>query len=258
MGLLRPGTDDLRLDRGGDPMNNALFVSDLSYVYPDGRSALHDVTLEVSTGERLSILGPNGAGKTTLMLHLNGTLTPSSGSITVDGLLVEAESLPTIRQKVGLVFQDSDDQLFMSSVLEDVMFGPRNLGSSEAEARSTATDALERVGAGHLSERSPHHLSGGERRRVAIATTLAMDPTILVLDEPTADLDPATRYELAELLCSLPVTQLVVTHDLAFAADVCGRSVVMEDGRIVADGATGKILSDSVLLASHRLARPVS
>ncbi len=237
-------------------MTRLLEVSEVSYVYPDGRSGLSDVSLAVQDGERVSILGPNGAGKTTLMLHLNGTLTPTKGTITVNGTTVEDSTLSTIRKNVGLVFQNSDDQLFMSSVIDDVMFGPLNLGFDEATARIKAEESLELVGAGHLTERTPHHLSGGERRRVAIATTLVMEPKIIVFDEPTSDLDPATRHELGELLCSLPVAQLIVTHDLSFVSDVCHRSIIMDEGRVVADRATTELLVDTDLLVAHRLAAP--
>ncbi|MEM9034477.1 MAG: ABC transporter ATP-binding protein [Actinomycetota bacterium] len=234
----------------------ALQVEDLSFSYPDGNRVLEGLSVSAAAGDRIALLGPNGAGKTTLLLHLNGILELQSGSIAVDGLPVDTHNLAEIRRRVGMVFQDADDQLFMPSVREDVAFGPANLGL-DADARAERTDAaLEAVGASSLADRVPHHLSGGEKRRVALATVLAMEPSVLVLDEPTAGLDPAGRRELIDLLASLPQTQLVVTHDLPFALELCPRSIVVDGGRVVADGPTAELLLDRELLARHRLELP--
>jgi cobalt/nickel transport system ATP-binding protein len=210
----------------------------------------------VHHGERVALLGPNGAGKTTLLLHLNGIFRPSSGKVRVAGLDISDDSLMEVRRRVGLVFQDPDDQLFMPTVGQDVAFGPANFGIEGEELESRVSDALAAVSMLGAVDRAPHHLSYGERRRVAIATVLAMRPEILVLDEPTSNLDPASRRELIEALRSLPITQLLVTHDLPFALELCPRSLVMDDGRIVAADTTVEILSDDVLMKTHRLELP--
>jgi cobalt/nickel transport system ATP-binding protein len=231
-------------------------VSGISYSYPDGREALRDVSFQVGAGERVAILGPNGAGKTTLALHLNGILGEGLGTVRVDGLEVAEENLLEVRRRVGMVFQDPSDQLFMPSVAEDVAFGPANLGLAGEELKAVVAGALDRVGASDLSDRVPHHLSGGERRRVSIAGVLAMNPTVLVLDEPASGMDPAGRRELIETLLGLELTQILVTHDLAMAAEVCHRALLMDAGRIVADGPTHAILADEALLEAHRLELP--
>lgn len=234
----------------------ALRIEDLSFSYPDGHAALDELSMSAAPGERIALLGPNGAGKTTLLLHLNGILELQSGTITVDGLTLDPGNLTEIRRRVGMVFQDADDQLFMPSVGEDVAFGPANLGL-DADTRAERVErALAAVDATALADRAPHHLSGGEKRRVALATVLAMEPSVLVLDEPTAGLDPAGRRELIDLLAALPQTQLVVTHDLPFALELCDRSVVIDSGRVAADGATAELLLDEALLARHRLELP--
>ncbi|MDQ3914667.1 MAG: energy-coupling factor ABC transporter ATP-binding protein [Actinomycetota bacterium] len=230
-------------------------VRGLTYGYPDGRPALAGVDLTVPRGERLAVLGPNGAGKTTLALHLNGILKPAAGTVRVDGLVV-SRHLKEVRRRVGIVFQDPDDQLFMTSVGEDVAFGPANLGYRGAELHGRVDRALAAVGMGEASGRPPHHLSFGERRRVALATVLAMDPTVLVLDEPTSNLDPAGRRELADVLTRLPVTLVMITHDLPYALQLCERSVVMDGGRIVADAPTASLLRERELLERHRLELP--
>ena len=224
----------------------------LRYRYPSGAVALDGVDLDVARGERVAVLGPNGAGKTTLMLHLNG-LIHGGGDLWVCGQDARTADL---RARVGLVFQDPDDQLFMPSVLEDVAFGPLNLGASPAEGLARARSALEAVRMGEYAERAPHQLSLGQRRRVAVAGVLAMAPELLVLDEPSASLDPRTRRELLELLDGLGQTMLVVTHDLPFAAQLCERAVVLSAGRIVADGPCHAVLEDSDLLAAHDLELP--
>ncbi len=237
----------------------ALAVRDLHFRYPDGHSALRGVDLRLTPGERVAVLGPNGAGKTTLVLHLNAILTPESGTVEVGGLRVvprDRAVVTEIRRRVGLVFQDPDDQLFMPTVAEDVGFGPANLGLRGEQLRERVGEALDAVGMAEHADRSPHHLSFGQRRRVAVATVLAMRPDILVLDEPSSNLDPASRRELAEVLTRLPVTLLMVTHDLPYARQLCPRSVILDDGRVVADGRTRELLADSELLAAHRLELP--
>jgi cobalt/nickel transport system ATP-binding protein len=234
----------------------SLEVSDLSFSYPDGHQALRDVELHVHHGERVALLGPNGAGKTTLLLHLNGILRPSSGTVRVAGLEISDESVLEVRRRVGLVFQDPDDQLFMPTVGQDVAFGPANFGVEGIELDNLVIEALTAVSMLDAVERAPHHLSYGERRRVAIATVLAMKPEVIVLDEPTSNLDPASRRELVDVLRHLPITQLVVTHDLPFALELCPRSLVMDGGHIVAGDSTVEILSDETLMKAHRLELP--
>jgi cobalt/nickel transport system ATP-binding protein len=233
-----------------------LEVRGLAFAYPDGHQALFGVDLHVHRGERVALLGPNGAGKTTLVLHLNGILAAGAGSVTVSGLPVTKEHIPEIRRRVGIVFQDPDDQLFMGTVRQDVGFGPANLGLRGDELESRVQTALEQVGMAEYADRPPHHLSFGQRRRVAVATVLAMQPEILVLDEPSSNLDPASRRELADILRSLDVTVLMVTHDLPYALELCPRSVVLSDGNVVADGSTYDVLTDDVLMRAHRLELP--
>jgi cobalt/nickel transport system ATP-binding protein len=233
-----------------------LDLQGVAYAYPDGHQALHGVDLHVHRGERVALLGPNGAGKTTLVLHLNGILMPGLGSVTISGLPVARDNLLEIRRRVGIVFQDPDDQLFMGSVRDDVAFGPMNLGLRGAELDRRVVEALEAVGMQEYADRPPHHLSYGQRRRVAVATVLAMQPEILVLDEPSSNLDPASRRELAEILTSLDVTVLLVTHDLPYALELCPRSVILSGGVVVADGPTADLLADQELMAAHRLELP--
>jgi cobalt/nickel transport system ATP-binding protein len=234
----------------------SLLVEDLAFAYPDGHQALFGVDLRVGRGDRVALLGPNGAGKTTLVLHLNGILQAGRGAVSVAGLPVAKPNLQEIRRRVGIVFQDPDDQLFMPTVHEDVAFGPRNLGLPEHEVAGRVAEALRQVGMAGFADRPPHHLSFGQRRRVAVATVLSMHPEILVLDEPSSNLDPAGRRELADVLQALPVTLLMVTHDLPFALQLCPRSVVLDGGVIVADGPTRELLADSALLGAHRLELP--
>nr|WP_204262086.1 ABC transporter ATP-binding protein [Blastococcus saxobsidens] len=233
-----------------------MLVEDLAFAYPDGHQALFGVDLRIEQGERVALLGPNGAGKTTLVLHLNGILRAGRGRVTVAGLPVEKRSLQEVRRRVGIVFQDPDDQLFMPTVGEDVAFGPRNLGLPEDEVTARVAEALAQVRMADAIDRAPHHLSFGQRRRVAVATVLAMRPEIVVLDEPSSNLDPAGRRELAEVLAELPVTLLMVTHDLPYAAQLCPRSVILDGGVVVADGPTSEVLADAPLLAAHRLELP--
>ncbi len=234
----------------------SLEVAGLAYAYPDGHQALFGVDLTIPRGERVALLGPNGAGKTTLVLHLNGILTAGLGGVRVGGLPVGRDTVAEVRRRVGIVFQDPDDQLFMPSVREDVAFGPANAGLRGAELERRVADALARVGMADHAERPPHHLSFGQRRRVAVATVLAMEPEILVLDEPSANLDPAARRELADILRSLDLTVLMVTHDLPYALELCPRSVILSEGVIAADGPTAELLADAELLARHRLELP--
>jgi len=233
-----------------------LEVRGLAFAYPDGHQALYGVDLHVHRGERVALLGPNGAGKTTLVLHLNGILGGGTGSVAVSGLPVTKQNVAEVRRRVGVVFQDPDDQLFMGSVHDDVAFGPANLGLRGEVLERRVRDALDLVGMADYADRPPHHLSFGQRRRVAVATVLAMEPEILVLDEPSSNLDPASRRELAEILTSLDVTVLMVTHDLPYAYELCPRSVVLSDGVIVADGSTYDVLTDEPLMAAHRLELP--
>lgn len=234
-------------------------VRGLSYRYPDGHDALLDVSFTLAPGERVALIGPNGAGKSTLLLHLNGLLPdrPSSTpAVTVDGLPVAEPDLREIRRRIGLLFQDPDDQLFCPTVWEDVAFGPRQLGLREPALSRLVAESLAQVGLAGFEERLPHHLSRGEKRRACLAGLLACDARALVLDEPTSDLDPRGRRELMALLSRLPVTQLIATHDLEFVVEICPRTIVLDGGRIVADGLTRQLLDDEPLMLAHGLERP--
>ena len=237
-------------------MSPVLSVRGLEFTYPDGTRALNGVDLEVEEGERVALLGPNGAGKTTLLLALIGILRPQQGVVEVAGLTLGDETLSEIRRRIGIVFQDPDDQLFMPTVERDVAFGPANLGLGPDEVAERTRAALTAVDMAGAVGRAPHHLSGGEARRVALATVLAMEPDVLVLDEPTSNLDPAGRRELVDLLVGLGRTLVVVTHDLPFALQLCGRAIILDGGRLHADGKTSDILGDSELMAAHRLELP--
>ncbi|MDQ1245991.1 MAG: cobalt/nickel transport system ATP-binding protein [Actinomycetota bacterium] len=237
-------------------MTPAIRVSGLVYDYPGDHRALDGVDLRIDPGERVALLGPNGAGKTTLALHLNGILLATAGEVAIDGEVVARESLARVRSAVGLVFQDPDDQLFMPTVAQDVAFGPMNFGVPAAQVPARVAQALAAVGMADAAEAYPGHLSFGQRRRVAIATVLSCRPAVMVLDEPTSNLDPAARRELAEVVAALDVTVLMVTHDLPFALQLCPRSVILDEGRVRADDATPKLLADSDLLARHRLELP--
>ena len=231
-------------------------VEGLGFSYPDGTPALDSVDLHVHPGERVALLGPNGAGKTTLILHLNGIHMPQRGAVAVSGLELNQDNVMEIRRRVGIVFQDPDDQLFMPTVRADVEFGPRNLGLDGSDLDDRVSAALQAMEVADLAARPPNHLSFGQKRRVAIAGVLAMEPAILILDEPTSNLDPASRRELATTLQALDTTLLVVTHDLPFALEMCPRTLVMDHGRIVANAATAAVLKDDELLRSHRLELP--
>jgi cobalt/nickel transport system ATP-binding protein len=237
-------------------MNKALEIKELSFSYPDGRQALDNVNLEINKGERVALLGPNGAGKTTLVMHLNGILMSDQGSVKVAGIKVEKDNLFEVRKRVGLVFQDPDDQLFMTTVRDDVAFGPANIGIQGEELNNVVDFALDQVKMKEFADRPPHHLSFGQRRRVAVATVLAMKPDILVLDEPSSNLDPASRRELAEILLNLDVTIFMVTHDLPYALEICPRAAILNKGKIVADGNTRDLLGNEELMDSNRLELP--
>jgi cobalt/nickel transport system ATP-binding protein len=251
---LDPAADPAVL--ASEPAIPAVSVQGLQFAYPDGRVALAGVDLSVARGERVAILGPNGAGKSTLVLHLNGIHRPQQGAVAIGGTAVAPANLPDIRRRVGIVFQDPDDQLFMSTVRDDVAFGPAHAGLKGADLDARVDAALEAVGMAAQRGSTPHHLSFGQRRRVAIATVLATRPDVLVLDEPTANLDPAARRELTDVLAGLDITLLVVTHDLPYALELCPRAVILDEGRITADGPTAEILGDTDLLAAHRLYLP--
>jgi cobalt/nickel transport system ATP-binding protein len=230
-------------------------IRGLGFRYPGaGSPAISDVSLSVAAGEHVAIVGPNGAGKSTLLLHLNGILEPSAGSVAIGGLEVVPDNLPEVRRRVGLVFQDPDDQLFMPTLLEDVAFGPLCHGLPNADAKARALQALESVGLAEIdAHRAAHHLSGGEKRRAALATVLSMEPGLLALDEPSAALDGRGRRQIAEILRARPQTLLVVTHDVEFAAAICSRMILIDEGRVVLDGETAEILRDTKLLLSHGL-----
>ena len=264
----------------GDQRVPAIRVSGLEYRYPDGKDALLGVELTVYPGESVALVGPNGAGKSTLLLHLNGLLPGkvrrSAGhghlgegqtrdrrracgpSAWIDGLEVNDRNAPEVRRRVGLVFQDPDDQLFCNTVIEDVAFGPLNLGKNVAEARRIALDCLDRVELRGQAERPPHHLSFGERKRVCLAGVLACDPSVLVLDEPSANLDPRGRRRLIQLIERLPCTKLIATHDLELVLELCPRTVLLDSGRVVADGPSRDVFGDRVLLEAHGLEQPLS
>ena len=234
----------------------AIELRALAHTYADGTPALRGVDLCVQRGEALAIVGANGAGKSTLLQHLNGVLLAGSGSVHVQGLAVAAATLREVRRRVGYVFQDAEDQLFMPTVQDDVAFGPRNLGLGEPEVHERVQAALAAVGATALAARATHRLSGGEKRSVAIAGVLAMAPSILVLDEPSAALDPAGRRRLIGLLCGLTQTRIVATHDLALVLEVCTRVAVLHEGRVVADGAPQVLFADAALLQRCHLEPP--
>jgi cobalt/nickel transport system ATP-binding protein len=232
-----------------------LEIKDLHFSYPDGFQALQGVNLSLCEGEKVALVGPNGAGKSTLMLHLNGILGEDS-PVTIAGMAVEKSNLPMIRALVGLVFQNPDDQLFSPTVFDDVAFGPLHMGLPEDEVYSRVEQALKAVQMSGFGERLSHHLSMGQKKRIAIATVLAMHPQILVLDEPSAGLDPRSRRSLINFLKELPITMLVSTHDLRMVQDLFPRMVIMDDGKIAADGLTRELLQDEDLLTAHGLETP--
>jgi cobalt/nickel transport system ATP-binding protein len=231
-------------------------ASGVRFAYPNGREILGGVDFSIAGGERVAVLGPNGAGKTTLALHLNGVHLPTSGTVEVGGVMVDRNSVREVRRRVGMVFQDPDDQLFMPTVGEDVAFGPANYGVVGTDLADRVDRALAQVGLADAAGIPPHHLSFGQRRRAAIATVLAMDVDVLVLDEPTSNVDPRGRRDLVETLARLDVTMVVITHDLPFALELCQRSIVLDEGRVVADGSTRDLFADAALMAEHGLELP--
>ncbi len=232
-----------------------LYVNELHFAYPDGHAALNGVSLKLCEGDKVALVGPNGAGKSTLMLHLNGILR-GRGDVEIAGMRLTRDNLPVVRSMVGLVFQSPDDQLFSPTVFEDVAFGPLHMGLPEDEVRARVDAALEAVRMSGYRDRLSHHLSVGEKKRIAIATVLSMQPSLLVLDEPSAGLDPRARRTLINLLRELPITMLVSTHDMAMVKELFPRTVVMDEGRVVADGLTYEILEDESLLTAHGLEKP--
>jgi len=236
-------------------MEEIVRIENLSFSYPDGRQALTDVSLTIRRGESVALIGPNGAGKSTLLLHLNGILY-TDGRVKVFSKPVDDKNLKEIRRQIGLVFQNPDDQLFSATVFDDVAFGPINLGYPEAEVRQAVARALDWVGMSGYELRSPHHLSLGEKKRIAIATVLSMSPEVIVIDEPTSNLDPAGKWLLTQLLRKLSITKIIATHDLELVKALCQRVIVLDGGRIVADDVADRILTDTPLLVAHGLAQP--
>ena len=240
-------------------MNAAIEVRNLSYRYGDGTEALRAVSFAIAEGECVGLIGPNGAGKSTLLLHLNGLLPEAwhgEPAVFVGGCPVQSNTLPEIRRKVGLLFQDPNDQLFCPTVFEDVAFGPQQFGGSPDQIRERVAQALAKTGLAGFEQRAPHHLSVGEKRRVCLAGLLACDPSILVLDEPTTSLDPKGRRELKELLRQIPITKLIATHDLELVVELCARVIVLDGGAVVAAGPTVELLSNEALMFRHSLERP--
>lgn len=232
-------------------------VKDLKFHYPDQTSALEGVSFQIQHGESVAIVGANGAGKSTLLLHLNGYLTPTDGMVRIGDFQLTPQTLQDVRRTVGMVFQDPDDQLFMSTVFDDVAFGPLNLGHTADEVGALVEKALETVGVAHLKRRPPHRLSTGQKRRVAIASVLSMSPDILVMDEPTAGLDPQARTQLIHLLKTFQHTKIIATHDLDLVVDLCERTIVMHDGKIRADGPSLEIFNNDEILAGSCLEKPL-
>lgn len=233
-----------------------LRFDDVHYRYPNGYEALCGVSFRITHGEKVALVGANGAGKSTLLLHTNGLLMPSQGGVVLGRIALTRRTLPLVRQSVGLVFQDSDNQLFMPTVEEDVAFGPANMRLEPEEIRRRVTEALDAVGALDLREASPFRLSGGQKKRVAIATVLAMEPSVLVMDEPTSNLDPRARRQIIDLIRRFSHTTLVATHDMEMVLDLCDRTIVMKEGRIVADGSTRHVFGDLALLEECGLEQP--
>ena len=232
-----------------------LSVQDLHFNYADGHQALKGVSIQICQGEKVALVGPNGAGKSTLILHLNGIL-DGGVKVQVDGLPANRKNLPLIRAKVGLVFQNPDDQLFSPTVFEDVAFGPLHMGLPEEEVKHRVMSALEQVDMADFGSRLSYHLSLGQKKRIAIASVLAMEPEILVLDEPSAGLDPRARRGLIQLLQKLPLTMLISTHDMHMVRELFPRMIIMDEGRVVADGKTAVLLEDTALLEAHGLEMP--
>jgi cobalt/nickel transport system ATP-binding protein len=236
----------------------AVEVATLRHLYPDGTVALRDVSFRIMLGESVAIIGANGAGKSTLLLHLNGVLAPTGGEVRINDVPLTKKSLAAVRRSVGMVFQEPDDQLFMPTVHDDVAFGPLNLGLSGEEVERRVRDALERVGIGHLRDKAPYNLSGGEKKRAAIATVLSMAPEVLVMDEPTSGLDPHARRQLMGLIREFHQTRIFTSHDLDMVLELCPRTIVLHEGEVAADGPTLEIFRDADLLTRCRLEKPFS
>jgi len=233
-------------------------VRNLCHIFSDGTTALDDVSFRITHGESVAVIGANGAGKSTLLLHLNGCLSPTCGEIRIGDIPLTPGTLPDIRRTVGMVFQDPDDQLFMPTVFEDVAFGPCNLGLTGMDVEQQVMAALARVGADHLRDKPPYNLSGGEKKRVAIATVLSMAPDILVMDEPTSGLDPFARRQLIGLIKDFRHTRIITSHDLDMVYEVCERTIILNRGIIAADGPTREVFKNADLLKECRLEKPLS
>ncbi|MFH0784882.1 MAG: ABC transporter ATP-binding protein [Pseudomonadota bacterium] len=232
-------------------------VKDLNHTYPDGTKAVRGITFRIHHGESVAVVGANGAGKSTLLLHLNGYLTPQTGTVRIGDFPLTKETVMDIRKTVGMIFQNPDDQLFMPTVYDDVAFGPLNLGLPPEEVEQRVNDALNRTDVAHLRDRPPYKLSGGEKRAVAIATVLSMSPDILVMDEPSSNLDPKARRTLIQLLNGFKHTKIIATHDLDMVLDLCERTIVIHDGKIMADGPTIAIFQNKNLLEASHLEKPL-
>ncbi len=231
-------------------------MQQVQYAYPDGTLALQGVSFSITHGESVALIGGNGAGKSTLLLHLNGYLMPTHGNVRVGDIPVTKQTLATVRRTVGMVFQDPDDQLFMPTVYDDVAFGPLNLGLPLEEVEHRVMAALTQVGLAHVKDKPPYRLSEGQKRSIAIATVLSMQPNILVMDEPTSNLDPKARRNLINLLKTFTHTKIIATHDLDMVLDVCERTMILHEGRIAADGMTREILQNDALLEATHLEKP--
>ena len=240
-------------------MKSIVAVQNLTYRYPDGTEALRNISFEIGEGESVALMGPNGAGKTTLFLHLNGLLKGNTGVVRMFGSALDGKrSLRAVRRRVGIVFQNPEDQLFCPTVFDDVAFGPLNYKLSPEEVRSRVQNALEAVGMPGFENRVSHHLSFGEKKRISLATVLSMKPEMILLDEPTSNLDPRSRRRVMEVIRSLEVTKVIATHDLEMTLELCERGIIVDDGRMVADGRTSDILRDKSLLEAHGLEVPYS
>ena len=240
-------------------MSPAIEIRNLQFRYPDGKEALRGVGFSIAEGECVGLVGPNGSGKSTLLLHLNGILPeeyPKISNVIICGKQLSRESASAIRRDVGLLFQDPDDQLFCPTVFEDVAFGPQQFGLSEEQVRNAVARALEQTALLGSENRSPHHLSSGEKRRVCLAGVLACEPRVLALDEPTSNLDPRGKRSLIKTLQSIPATKIIATHDLEMVVELCSRTIVLDQGTIVADGSTDQLLGDELLMLAHGLEKP--
>ncbi|WP_265446436.1 energy-coupling factor ABC transporter ATP-binding protein [Acetivibrio straminisolvens] len=238
--------------------HHKLEVKNLNFAYPDGHKAINGISFGIYHGESVGIVGANGAGKSTLLLMLMGVLFPSQGEVIIGDVRLTKKTLALIRQRLGMVFQNPDDQLFMTTVYDDAAFGPRNLGLDEKEVEDRVMKSLDMVGISHLKDRAPYKLSGGEKRAAAIATALSMQPDILIMDEPTSSLDPKSRRKVMELLKSFEHTKIITSHDLDMVFEICERTIVLKEGKVAADGLTSEILSNEELMQSCCLEVPLA